>query len=123
MNFLMIAAFGAAGVLARYGIDNALANKSAIFPISTFAINFVGSFLIGVIYVIGKEKGLLADSVSVAIGVGLLGGFTTFSAYALQTVLMFEGRQAVIAISYLVASPCAGLLAAYAGVTITRHFV
>lgn len=119
----MIAGFGAVGVLARYATDSVLANKTEIFPLSTFVINILGSFLIGALYVVGKEKGLISEATGLALGVGLLGGFTTFSAYSLQTVLMFEGKQMAKALIYLVGSPIAGFMAAYVGLAVARYLV
>ena len=78
MKVGLVALFGAAGALTRYGISSAIGDRS--FPLATLGINVVGSFLLGV---------LLASQASsmwtTALGVGFLGAFTTFSTFAVET--------------------------------------
>lgn len=92
MQTIWIALAGIFGVLGRYiaaqGLTRALGSA---FPFSTMAINVAGSFLIGVVYVLGAERGLLSDLSARALMVGFLGGFTTFSAFSLETLRMIEG--------------------------------
>lgn len=119
---LMIATFGALGVLSRYGMDR-ITNYLTIttLPISTFIINILGSFSLGLIYVLGNEKGLLDSMTYLAISIGFLGGFTTFSSFSVQTLMLFEQRQFFLAVGYFLLSPMLGLASAYAGVFIARH--
>lgn len=120
---VMIAIFGAIGVLLRYGIDRMLSGVMMTFPTSTFAINIVGSFLIGFIYSAGVEHGVISKDLTVALSAGLLGGFTTFSAYGLQTVLIAQGGSLSIAALYFVMSPVLAALGAFAGLTLARTIV
>jgi len=121
---LMIATFGALGVLSRYGIDRITSYLTiTTLPISTFIINILGSFALGLIYVLGNEKGLLDSTTYLAISIGFLGGFTTFSSFSIQTLMLFEQRQFILAIGYFLLSPMLGLAATYAGVCIARHII
>lgn len=120
---IYVAASGMIGVLARYLTDKFLSQVfSSNFPISTFGINCLGSFLIGIIFVL-SESSFLSKETSLTLSVGLLGGFTTFSAFSIQTFQLFERKQIGIALTYLIASPAFGALAAGAGIAITRYFV
>lgn len=109
-NVLLISIFGLVGVLSRYGIDRALVSWNENFPFSTFIINIVGSFVAGTIYVVMSEKNFSPD-LQIALLVGLCGGFTTFSAYALQSVTMIEKGKWIEASTYFIASPILSLIA------------
>lgn len=116
MTLFYIALFGVLGVLARYGLGLFVDNLFPFtFPVGTFGINLVGSFLIGLVYVIGMEKNLIPESFRLGITVGFLGGFTTFSAYVLEGVRLIQETNYFMASFYLVLSPLLGLLAAFMG--------
>lgn len=118
MIYFAIACAGGLGALTRYWIDKSV--PATPFPLSTFLINIVGSFLIGAIYVLGTEKGILPREMATVIATGFIGGFTTFSAFALQTALLAEGGQATIAAAYFLASPVLATLAAFGGIWVAR---
>jgi fluoride exporter len=119
----LTAIFGALGVLSRYGIDRFVTQTySANFPISTFSINTIGSFLIGVIFVIGTERTILSTEITLAISIGFIGGFTTFSAFSLQVLQLLEQKQTGLAAAYAFGSPALGIAAAFAGVSFGRIF-
>jgi len=115
MTILYVSLFGVVGVLSRYFIDQMLSDKS-LFPISTFTINCLGSFLIGIIFVVGMQRGLISKELSLGLMVGFLGGFTTFSAFSLQTLYLIQNSQYAMAIAYFVGSPCLGVICACLGV-------
>lgn len=121
-NLLLIAALGASGVLARHGIDQALSRFSTEFPWPTLAINFLGSFLAGLIYVAGAYRGH-ASTLQAAMLVGFCGGFTTFSAYALQSFLLLGRGRPIPAIAYLVFGPPLCLLAVFIPIWIAKRFI
>ena len=107
----MIAIAGAAGASARYGVGNAVGVRT--FPWATLGINVVGSFLLGLL--LQAAPGRLDDDVRVALGVGFLGAFTTFSTFGYETVAMLrEGRTSTAAL-YVAASVVLGIGAAAAG--------
>ena len=115
MATLLVAAGGVLGVLARYGISRLTLHTEALLW-STLAINIVGSFLLGLL---AAEHWFERD-VREAIGVGFLGGFTTFSTFSVQIVLDVDAGEPVRAAGYLVASVVGGVAAAAAGYVLGR---
>ena len=88
-NFLMVAFGGALGAMARYGLQIAVFRLTGPgFPVAVMAANVIGSFLMGVFVVLAAQRGLTHFSPFVM--TGLLGGFTTFSAFSLETVNLIE---------------------------------
>lgn len=121
LQILLISLSGVAGVLLRYGCNEMVARHwHAVFPLSTFAINITGSFIIGAIHVLGAERGIIAPDLRLAIMTGLLGGFTTFSAFSLEVVRLLELQNYFQAVAYAAASPLLGVAAAAAGMWIAR---
>ena len=97
MRLFYIIIFGTLGVLARYYLGLTVTRAvSTPFPLGTFLINMSGAFLIGVIYVIGVERAGISEDLRIGIMVGFLGGFTTFSAYALEAARLLEQSQTLI---------------------------
>ena len=115
MTAVLVGVGGVVGVLARYGIGRATAGSDALIW-STVGINVVGSFLLGLL-VAGSW---FSNDVREGLGVGLLGGFTTFSTFSVQFVLEAEGGRAGIAIAYVLASVLGGIAAAWAGYALGR---
>jgi CrcB protein len=106
---LLVALAGAGGVLARYGLS-ALVHGDAL-PWVTFAINVVGSFLLGMLVVAHWAS----PHVRTTLGVGFLGGFTTFSTFTVQAFLDIEAGAPGRAVVLVLASVLVGLAAAGAG--------
>ena len=121
MKFFLIAILGLLGVFCRYYVSVFVARVAPMqFPLGTFIINIVGSFLIGVVYVVGIEKIAIPSSLSVGLLVGFLGGFTTFSSFALESVRLTEQSNYLLSGVYLFGSPVIGFLAAMGGLTLVR---
>lgn len=120
MKILWISLFGVAGVLSRYGMGLSLAWVPSTLPVGTFAINVLGSFLAGMLYVVGMEKSALPEDIRSAALIGFLGGFTTFSAYCLETLRLFEAQLLGQALFYFVASPLCGAIATIGGLWVAR---
>jgi CrcB protein len=116
----VIAAGGALGALARYGIGVAFPAAKHGFPWATFGINVLGSLLIGALMVLVTDVFTGQRLIRPFFGVGVLGGFTTFSTYAVDIQRLVNGGAAGVALLYLFGTLLAALLAAYAGVAITR---
>ncbi len=110
-DLLVVAAGGAAGALARHGID--VAAGDTLFPWATLAINVVGAFALGLLPAIAAVG--RSHRRSLLLGPGLLGGFTTVSAWAGQVRELAATGQAPLAGLYLAATLGAGLLAAALG--------
>ena len=110
MTTLYVAVGGMLGVLARFGIGRLTLHHEALIW-STVAINVVGSFLLGLLV----AEHWFSRDVREGIGVGFLGGFTTFSTFSVQAVLEVDAGEPVRAIVYVLASLVGGLLGATAG--------
>jgi CrcB protein len=115
---LLVGVAGTAGVLARYGVSRlSLHHEWLIW--STVGINIVGSFLLGLLV---AEHWFDRD-VREALGVGFLGGFTTFSTFSVQIVLEVDAGEPGRAALYLMTSVVGGMLAATAGYVLGRELV
>lgn len=115
-----IAAGGVLGALARYGISTAFPHPVGGFPWATFGINVSGSFLLGALMVLVTERLSAHPLVRPFLGVGVLGGFTTFSTSIVDTQQLVTAGAARTALGYLAATLLCALAAAYAGVGATR---
>jgi CrcB protein len=119
-KLMILSVFGLAGVLARYYIGLLVGKYSTTFPLATLSINLVGSFLIGVIYVLGLEHTMIPADIRIGIMVGFLGGFTTFSAYCLESTQLLENGEWARAAAYFFLSPLLGVTATLSGLFLTR---
>lgn len=116
---LVIAAGGAIGGGARYLVSQIVAHQS--WPWNTFVENVLGCLLLGALMVLLLEVLSPHRYARPFLGVGVLGGFTTFSAYTVETHgLLVQGR-GVAALAYLFGSVACGLLATWLGMSLTRR--
>jgi len=87
MRLLLICLGGAAGTAARYGVNLLAARTVGLdFPFGTLAVNVLGSFLIGLIQHLAGASALVSETARLALVVGVLGGFTTYSSFSYETV-------------------------------------
>ncbi len=92
-NVLMIALGGALGAISRYGLSQLAINLFGKgFPFGTLIANFVGSLLMGLLFALIETESL-APQVKIALGIGFLGAFSTFSTFSLDTVLMIQAGE------------------------------
>jgi CrcB protein len=110
-DLLVVSVGGAAGALLRFGIDTAA--PDSLFPWPTLGINVVGAFVLGVLPALAVVR--RSRTVALALGPGLLGGFTTVSAWAGQVRALADDGHVGLAGLCLVATLAAGLLAAALG--------
>ncbi len=122
-HLIFIALGGAGGALARHWMSTLVHNSAGShFPWGTLSVNLLGSFCIGLVYVLILEKGVLhPDWRSVAM-VGFLGAFTTFSTFSLETIGLLENGQPGLALGYIVVSVTVCVFAAWAAISLTRLF-
>jgi CrcB protein len=120
-TLLLIMAAGAIGVALRYGLDGLITRGAGDdFPWSTMAINIVGAFVIGlVVTLISLDAN---PTLRPALTIGLLGGFTTFSALAIEAVTLAEDGLLMQTGAYVVGTNVLGIAAAFAGVVLGRSF-
>ena len=124
MPSLMVALGGGIGALGRFQLGRAvthLAGPNAGFPWGTLAANLIGSLAMGLLAGwLAQRGGAGSDNLRLLLGVGLLGGFTTFSAFSLELVLLIERGAPGLAALYAGVSVAAGLAALYLGLVAMR---
>ena len=119
-RFLIVAAGGALGAVARYGLGRLL--PATGWPWATLTVNVVGGLLMGLLTGwLAFRGGAHGESVRLFAAVGLLGGFTTFSAFSLETALMIERRQLALAGGYVAGSVALSVLALFIGLMVARR--
>lgn len=119
----MIGIFGAFGAMARYAIDGFVDHRNTgQFPWGIFAVNIIGCFLIGLLMAWATERWAPHTGWRLALGVGFLGAFTTFSAFSYDTIRLLEDGAVGLAITYVAATVAVGLGAAWAGLALMRQF-
>ena len=118
MTTLLVAAGGTLGVLARYGLSRWAESGSSLIW-TTAAINIAGSFLLGLLV---TQHGFSSQARS-ALGVGLLGGFTTYSTFSVQAVLEWDGGRHDVAIAYVLVSVLGGVAAGASGIIVGRQVI
>ena len=119
--FAVIALGGGLGALARFGLARALPTHPGHFPWGTFTANVVGCFLIGVLMVLITEVWSAHRLVRPFLGVGFLGGFTTFSTYAVEIRGLLEPGEVVLAFIYLAGTLVGAMIAVIVAVWLTRR--
>jgi len=120
---MVIAAGGALGAAARYLVGLAWPAPPGSFPWATMGINLIGCGLIGVLMVLVAEVWTGQRLVRPFVGTGILGGFTTFSTYAVDLQQLIAGRHLITAVTYLLATVIGALVAVWAGTHATRALV
>lgn len=122
-SFALVAVGGAAGTLSRYGIAEAL-DADRLFPLATFLVNVTGSFALGALLaVLLVREGGPRDRLRLLLGTGFLGGYTTYSALAVETDALLRGDHVALGLAYAVGSVAAGLVAAIAGIAAARAVI
>lgn len=116
MTTLLVGGAGLAGVMARYGLTRLTIHTEALLW-TTVGINVVGSFLLGLL----AAEHWFSRDMREALGVGFLGGFTTFSTFSVQVVLEVDGGRPEKAVAYVAASVVGGIAAATAGYVLGRR--
>ena len=123
MQWLAVALGGALGSVLRFAAVSYLTGMAGVrFPIGTFVVNILGSFLIGVAYVLLLEKTTMPAEWRLFFITGLLGGFTTFSAFSLEILQLWQEGHVLHALMYASSSVVLGLLMAFLGMALTQKF-
>lgn len=115
MTLVWIGIGGAVGALARYAAGEWARRRfpGAGFPLATFAVNLIGSFLLGCLLVSSVPQ-----PAKETVGIGLLGGFTTFSTFSYEVVSLKEKGKVIQAWMYVTLSLAGGILAVWAGMSL-----
>ncbi len=110
------------GGISRYLLSQFVQAKfMSTFPFGTFVVNILGCFLIGIVFGFA-DRNAMSQEWRLFLATGLLGGFTTFSAFSNETIGMIRDGQFGYAIAYLALSVFIGLLATFSGIVITKLF-
>ena len=120
-NYVAVALGGVVGCVARYGVSQLVQLVYArSFPLATLIINVVGCLLMGFLFFQTMDRVTISPALRAALLTGVLGGFTTFSTFAMETLLLAEDGETGSAVMYVVASVLLGLLAAFLGAYLAR---
>ena len=121
MNILLVAVGGALGAVARFVVGNAVSKAiGSALPYGTFVINVIGCFAMGLLMTIIVDRELLPATWRLLLCVGLLGGFTTFSSFGYEALMLLTEGRLLAALAYVGGSVVLGLMAAGMGVLCAR---
>jgi len=114
---------GAIGTLLRYSVSG-LSHRmfSSIFPWGTLMVNLIGSFVIGLLWGISEQTNF-SPNIRAFIFIGILGGFTTFSSYSLETLNLFRDGEIKMGIINILANNILGLILVFAGFVLSKGIV
>ena len=114
---LLVALGGAIGSVARYKLSGYVMQHALDwrFPLGTFTVNVVGCLVAGVLAGLAEKHGMFSEDTRVLLFAGLLGGFTTFSAFGLETMHLLKRGDYAVALANVVVSVVAGMLALWLG--------
>lgn len=122
MNFLIVFIGGGVGSVARFALSSLVGKYAGTnFPWGTLAVNLIGAFCIGLVVEALALKTNAPPQLRLLLVTGLLGGFTTFSAFSLENALMFERGDYLLLGLYVTASVVGTLIAVFAGMYVLRN--
>jgi len=123
MGYLVVFLGGGIGAAMRHGINLVVARLlGAAFPYGTLLINVTGSLIMGLVAAYFAFKGDASQHWRLFLTTGILGGYTTFSAFSLDAALLYERGEVGLAALYVVASVALSILGLFAGLALVRQF-
>ncbi|MDM3871951.1 fluoride efflux transporter CrcB [Porticoccus sp. W117] len=123
MQWLAVALGGALGAVCRFGVNTLVFPLlGGRFPLGTLLVNLSGSFLMGILYVLVVDKGVLPGEWRNLLMVGFLGAFTTFSAFSLDALALWQNGHPALSLGYIVTSVVGCLLATLSAIWLARLF-
>ena len=121
-KYLAVAAGGAVGAMLRYYLTlSGLSRVVQPFPLATFVINITGSFIIGFFLTLATERITISPHIRLAVAVGFVGAYTTFSTFEYETAQLLEGKDFVYAFLYVILSFAVGFGAVWGGIILARQ--
>ena len=120
MNWLLVACGGAIGASLRYGAGFVLAKPSSLFPWVTWSVNVLGCLLAGIFFALSLRYPVLQQETRLFLMVGILGGFTTFSSFGLETFQLLKQDQWGMALLYAFSSLLVGVIVLALGFYLTQ---
>ncbi len=122
LKIFAVAVGGASGAVARYLVNiSPLEGVFGKFPFSTFVINIAGSFLIGFLMIVFADKLAVSENVRIAVIIGFLGAFTTFSTFEMEIYSLIRHREFMTGFLYLFLSVFVGFIGVAIGVELGRR--
>ncbi len=122
-DLLLVAVGGALGSVARYLVSVAAGRLfGPELPVGTFAVNVIGSFAMGVLVGLLALRLYGSPAIRLFFAVGILGGFTTFSSFALDAVVLGERGDVALSAVYVIGSVVVSLAALFGGLSLVRSF-
>jgi len=124
MNVILIGLAGAIGSMSRYGIGtlaNRLLGSRTLLPVGTITVNLLGSFVMGVLVAAFANRGDMDARLRLALTVGFLGGFTTYSSFAVETVGFLQARNTPTAALYVCVTLLGAGVSCYFGLLIGKR--
>ena len=122
IEFLLVMLGGAVGSGLRYGVGMLLPSSQGGFPWATFVVNIVGSCVLGLLMGVSLTSSYVTRPMMLLLGTGLCGGFTTYSAFAVESVVLAQQGQLATAAGYVVSTLIACGTTAVAGLLLPRLF-
>lgn len=119
-NLLLVMLGGAVGAGLRHLFGRAALVLGPGWPWGTLGVNLLGGFAMGLLVAVLARGALGGEAGRLLLGVGVLGGFTTFSAFSLDAALMIQRGELVSALAYVAASVAGAILALFAGLSLGR---
>src|SRR2546421_5989640 len=120
-RLILIGLAGFAGTVLRYGLSGWTARRfGETFPLGTLVVNLVGCFLAGLLFYLMFDRYLVNQTIRTVVIIGLLGGFTTFSSFGLQTFTLLRDGEMGLALLNIAAANLGGLLMVWFGYSLAR---
>ena len=122
-KIFVVAIGGAFGAVARYLLNQVFGGFLAPFPAATFLINVTGSLLIGFLLTLATDKAVISENMRLALVVGFLGAYTTFSTFEFEIFTLFREKNFLTAFAYLLLSIIIGFIGVCCGVWLAKRFL
>lgn len=117
-TYFYIALGGALGALSRSVLSTWVYERAnSYFPWGTFAVNILGCYILGFVYMLGADKLAISSNIRIFLTVGFLGAFTTFSTFSLETFYIFKSGEIRVALLNILGSMVFGLIAVLLGIS------
>ncbi|HEV2880597.1 MAG TPA: fluoride efflux transporter CrcB [Pyrinomonadaceae bacterium] len=122
-KYLAVAAGSALGGMLRYALGSTILSRTAApFPAATFVINVTGSFIVGFFLTLATERLQMSAHLRLAVAVGFVGAYTTFSTFEYETLRLAEERHVQLALLNVFLSVVVGFAAVWGGAWLARKF-
>ena len=123
LNYILLAAGGAIGTILRYSMSGLTYRMvNSVFPWGTMVVNLTGSFAIGLLWGFFEIQNI-SSNMRNFLFIGILGGFTTFSTYALESLNLFRDGEIKLAMTNMLISNICGLILVFAGFVLSKYII